>query len=149
MVGRLFCPKSAAAVYNLPYVEGNIMVRADLRVGFVAGALAAVPLVGLLSLASQLSGVSFLPFNLADLLIEATPGQLATNAIETLGGVAKLMAQIGGIVAFVGLAWQCVRPVAALSAPPIMDDCRFRVGLANLFASRVAARVLGDAHVAQ
>lgn len=80
------------------------MVRADLRVGFVAGALAAVPLVGLLSLASQLSGVSFLPFNLADLLIEATPGQLATNAIETLGGVAKLMAQSGGIVAFVGLA---------------------------------------------
>jgi DMSO/TMAO reductase YedYZ molybdopterin-dependent catalytic subunit len=77
------------------------MLRTETRAGFVAGLLATIALVGLLRLASALAGLSFIPYDFADTIIRLTPGAIATQGIETLGAIAKLLVKLGAIVAFV------------------------------------------------
>jgi DMSO/TMAO reductase YedYZ molybdopterin-dependent catalytic subunit len=77
------------------------MLRTALRTGFVAGLLATIALVALLYLASALVQLSFIPFDLADLIIRITPGRIATEGIEALGAVAKLSIKAGAIMALV------------------------------------------------
>ncbi len=69
--------------------------------GATAGALATIVLTGLIALTSQLTRVSFLPLNLADLLIRVTPGKIATFGIEALGPLAKMMVEAASIVTFI------------------------------------------------
>lgn len=77
------------------------MLRTASRVGFVAGLIATIALVGVLRLANALVGLPFIPADLADLLIHITPGQIATEGIEALGSVAKLLVQLGAIALIV------------------------------------------------
>src|ERR671933_2767188 len=77
------------------------MNRTLLCRGAVAGALATIVLTGLVALASQLTRVSFLPLNLADLLIRLTPGKIATFGIEALGPLAKMSVEAASIVGFI------------------------------------------------
>ena len=77
------------------------MFRTASRTGFVAGLIATIALIGLLRLANALVGLPFIPADLADLLIRITPGQIATEGIEALGSVAKLLVQLGAIVLIV------------------------------------------------
>lgn len=77
------------------------MLRTASRAGFVAGLIATIALVALLRLANALVGLSFIPADLADLLIRITPGQIATEGIEALGSVAKLLVQLGAIALIV------------------------------------------------
>ena len=77
------------------------MDRSSIRAGAIAGGLATIALTGLLALASQVTRVSFLPFDLADLVIRLTPGDIATFGIEAFGSLAKLSIEAGSIVAFI------------------------------------------------
>jgi DMSO/TMAO reductase YedYZ molybdopterin-dependent catalytic subunit len=63
--------------------------------------LASLGLTGLLALASQLTHVSFLPLNLADLAIRLTPGKIATFGIEALGPLAKMGVEAASIIGFI------------------------------------------------
>lgn len=71
------------------------MLRSSQRIGFVAGILATVALVGMLQLAHSLVQLPFAPYDVADLIIRITPGQIATQGIEALGAVAKLLVEAG------------------------------------------------------
>jgi DMSO/TMAO reductase YedYZ molybdopterin-dependent catalytic subunit len=82
------------------------MLRTATSRGFTAGVLATLPLLGFMYLLSAFGWLSFPPYDLADLLIRLTPGQIATEGIETLGTLAKLMVEwtaIGLLIAFGGL----------------------------------------------
>lgn len=71
------------------------------RAGFVAGGLATLALVGVLRPAAALTGLAFVPDDLADLLIRLTPGALATAGIEALGALAKLFVKLAAITAII------------------------------------------------
>ncbi len=71
------------------------------RSGFVAGLITTVALIGLLRIANALVGLPFIPADLADLLIRITPGQIATEGIEALGTVAKLLVELGAMALIV------------------------------------------------
>jgi DMSO/TMAO reductase YedYZ molybdopterin-dependent catalytic subunit len=77
------------------------MLRTASHTGFVAGLITTAALIGLLRLANTLVGLPFIPADLADLLIRITPGQIATEGIEALGSVAKLLVQAGAIALIV------------------------------------------------
>jgi DMSO/TMAO reductase YedYZ molybdopterin-dependent catalytic subunit len=77
------------------------MLRTVPRVGFVAGILATIALVGLLYLASALFRLSFIPYDLADIIIRLTPSQIATQGIEALGAVAKMTVKLVAVAMFV------------------------------------------------
>lgn len=74
------------------------------RIGLIAGLLAGIALAGVLYLASTLIRLSFVPYDLADLMIRATPGQIATQGIEALGTVAKMLVKLGAVAAFIAIA---------------------------------------------
>src|SRR5687767_7027581 len=78
------------------------MLRTATIRGFIAGVLATLPLVGLLYLLSAFGWLSFPPYDLADLLIRLTPGQIATEGIEALGTGAKLAIEWGAIALAIG-----------------------------------------------
>ena len=73
----------------------------SIRAGATAGALVTIALAGLLAVASQLTRVSFLPFDLADLVIRLTPGAIATFGIEAFGPLAKVSIEAAGLVGFI------------------------------------------------
>ncbi|MBA3943582.1 MAG: molybdopterin-dependent oxidoreductase [Herpetosiphonaceae bacterium] len=79
------------------------MIRRLLRAGFGIGLLVTVAVTGLAYLGSRTMGLSFLPFDLADLVIAATPGKIATQGIENLGHLAKYGLEFGNIIAFIAL----------------------------------------------
>jgi DMSO/TMAO reductase YedYZ molybdopterin-dependent catalytic subunit len=63
----------------------------------MAGLLTTLALLGLAYLASVVLGVVFAPYDLADILIRITPGQVATEGIETLGALAKILVKLAAI----------------------------------------------------
>ncbi|HEX6288285.1 MAG TPA: molybdopterin-dependent oxidoreductase [Herpetosiphonaceae bacterium] len=78
------------------------MLRAAPRNGLIAGLLATTLLVGLLYLLSAFRWLSFVPYDLADLIIRLTPGQIATEGIEALGVVAKITIKLVSIALVIG-----------------------------------------------
>lgn len=68
----------------------------------ITGVLVTAALTGLLLLLAQLSVVSFVPLDISDAIIHLTPGAIATQGIESLGPLAKLLIEAGGTVIFIG-----------------------------------------------
>jgi DMSO/TMAO reductase YedYZ molybdopterin-dependent catalytic subunit len=77
------------------------MLRTAPRVGLVAGILATIVLVGFLYLASVFFRLSFIPYDLADIIIRLTPGQIATQGIEALGVWAKIIIKLVSVAGFI------------------------------------------------
>lgn len=71
--------------------------------------------------------LTFPPFDLGDLIIRASPGALATWAIETLGSRAQPLALTGGLLAWIvlwgalGMAAQRVRDVRLAASLPLVS----------------------------
>ncbi len=91
------------------------MLGTSPRAGFAAGLLATIALVGLLRLMSALVGLSFIPYDLADIIIRLTPGAIATQGIEALGALAKLLVKLAAIVAVVLLGGGLGATAAAIA----------------------------------
>lgn len=101
------------------------MLQTPTRAGFSAGLLATVALIGLLRLMSALVGLSFIPYDLADIIIRLTPGAIATQGIEALGAFAKLLVKLAAIVVVVLLGGGLSAIAAAIaSQPAAMRDSR-------------------------
>lgn len=73
------------------------MLRTIPRRGLVAGLLVTSALLGLQYLASVVLRVAFTPAALAEILIRLTPGRIATEGIEALGTLAKLLVELGAL----------------------------------------------------
>ncbi|MSP14439.1 MAG: hypothetical protein EXR62_15985 [Chloroflexi bacterium] len=71
-----------------------------IRAGFLLGLATTVALTGLLYLLAQVDLLSFIPLDVAEAIIQLTPGYVATQGIETLGANAKLLVEVGGIFLF-------------------------------------------------
>jgi DMSO/TMAO reductase YedYZ molybdopterin-dependent catalytic subunit len=74
----------------------------DVRIGALAGFATTAALAGVLYLLSQLQVLSFIPLDIAEAINHLTPGQIATQGIETLGPVAKILVEITGLLIFLG-----------------------------------------------
>lgn len=74
------------------------MLRTPTRAGFIAGLLATIALLAVLYLIGPLTGASFAPADLADIVIRLTPGQIATQGIEALGTLAKLSIRAATVI---------------------------------------------------
>ena len=79
------------------------MVKRTWMAPFGAGLLATAALVGLLLLFSRFTALSFVPLDIADAMIHLTPGAIATQGIETLGPVAKLLIELTGSAIFIAV----------------------------------------------
>jgi len=78
------------------------MLRTSIRAGVIAGLFATIALTGVLALAAALLQLSFAPYDLADIIIRLTPGAVATEGIETLGVLAKIIVKLVAVGAFIG-----------------------------------------------
>jgi DMSO/TMAO reductase YedYZ molybdopterin-dependent catalytic subunit len=67
----------------------------------IAGAFVTAALTGLLLLLAQVSAVSFVPLDISDAIIHLTPGAIATQGIESLGSLAKLLIEATGTLIFI------------------------------------------------
>jgi DMSO/TMAO reductase YedYZ molybdopterin-dependent catalytic subunit len=74
----------------------------DVRIGALAGFATTAALTGILYLLSQLQVLSFIPLDIAEAINHLTPGQIATQGIETLGPTAKILVEITGLLIFLG-----------------------------------------------
>src|SRR5262245_23014671 len=72
----------------------------DVRVGALVGFATTVALAGVLYLLAQLQVVAFIPLDIAEAIVQLTPGTLATRGIEVFGPVAKILIEISGMLAF-------------------------------------------------
>ena len=77
------------------------MGREYRRAGLLAGLLVGTTVAGVLYLLSALRLVSFVPLDVANGVIELTPGQIATTTIETIGEWGKRLLIGGGVGGFV------------------------------------------------
>lgn len=101
------------------------MTRAELRDGALAGLLATTGATGLLALLSALRLTSFVPLDIANTIIELTPGQIATETIEAIGEWGKRLLIVGGVAGFIAAgaalgalySWLMRRRLAEPGAP--------------------------------
>ena len=70
------------------------------RIGALAGFVATAALAGLLYLLAQLQVLSFIPLDIAEAINHLTPGGIATEGIEALGPLAKILVEISGVIFF-------------------------------------------------
>src|SRR6266516_2553858 len=70
------------------------------RIGALAGFVATAALAGLLYLLAQLQVLSFIPLDIAEAINHLTPGGIATEGIEALGPLAKILVEISGVILF-------------------------------------------------
>lgn len=120
------------------------MIRTQTRAGFVAGLLATIALLGVFYLASALVGLSFIPADLADIIIRLTPGFIATQGIETLGTLAKLAVRLFAAALIVLLGGGLGATLGALverRGERVRGAARTQIGL-GLFVALLALAVL-------
>jgi DMSO/TMAO reductase YedYZ molybdopterin-dependent catalytic subunit len=72
----------------------------DARIGALVGFTTTAALAGVLYLLAQIQVVAFIPLDIAEAIVQLTPGTIATQGIESLGPVAKILIAISGILAF-------------------------------------------------
>nr|MBA3471599.1 hypothetical protein [Herpetosiphonaceae bacterium] len=77
------------------------MLRFQRRTGFWAGLLVGAALTGLLYLGSRLKLTAFVPLDIANAIIEFTPGDIATATIENLGKWGMRSLIIASVLGFV------------------------------------------------
>ncbi|MBC8162848.1 MAG: molybdopterin-dependent oxidoreductase [Roseiflexaceae bacterium] len=112
------------------------------------GVCATAALLGVLLLVSRLTTVSFVPLDIADAIIRLTPGAIATQGIENLGPIAKVMVELSGSAIFLAvgglLAWLYAR---FAPRPPLLAGVALALvvfGL-TLLAQAIAGRLSGSA----
>ncbi len=108
---------------------------ADPRAATLVAAAAGALVAGLWAGLYQLGVSTYPPFDLADLFIRASPGGLATWAIETFGHTAQRLLLAGGVVLWI-VAW----PLLALA----LRRGRVRPGVVAASASLAAGLALAS-----
>ena len=76
------------------------MPKGSWMFNLIAGLCATAALLGLLLLGSRLTTLSFVPLDIADAMIRLTPGAVATQGIEQLGPLAKMLIELTGSIVF-------------------------------------------------
>jgi DMSO/TMAO reductase YedYZ molybdopterin-dependent catalytic subunit len=74
----------------------------EVRTGALVGIAATAALAGVLYLLAQLQVVAFIPLDIAEAIVKLTPGAIATQGIEALGSLAKILIEISSILVFLG-----------------------------------------------
>lgn len=72
----------------------------DRRVGLLLGFVSTAALAGVLYVFAQFQILSFVPLDIAEAIAHVTPGQLATQGIESLGAGAKIVVEVVGVLIF-------------------------------------------------
>jgi DMSO/TMAO reductase YedYZ molybdopterin-dependent catalytic subunit len=119
----------------------------DVRVGTLVGFAATAALTGVLYLLAQLQIVAFIPLDIAEAIVQLTPGTIATRGIEALGPLAKILIEISSILIFLG-AGTLVGVVVARRRLPTLVPGSLLVGLVGLALTllvQVVAARLPDA----
>ena len=114
----------------------------DVGVGALLGFATTAALTGVLYLLAQLQVVSFIPLDIAEAIVKVTPGAIATQGIEALGPLAKILIAISSILAFFG-AGTLVGAVVARRRFPTLFPGSLLVGLIALAVTLLVQLVAG------
>jgi DMSO/TMAO reductase YedYZ molybdopterin-dependent catalytic subunit len=85
----------------LEQIKGIVMHRSGgVRVGALVGFATTAALAGMLYLLAQLQVVAFIPLDIAEAIVQLTPGAIATQGIEAFGPLAKILIEVSSILVF-------------------------------------------------
>jgi DMSO/TMAO reductase YedYZ molybdopterin-dependent catalytic subunit len=114
----------------------------DVRVGALVGFATTAALTGVLYLLAQLQIVSFIPLDIAEVIVKVTPGTIATRGIEALGSLTKTLIEVSSILFFLG-AGTLVGAVVARRPLPTLFPGSLLVGLVGLALTLLVQLVAG------